>query len=608
MPRDEKEQQLADTCNDLFRACEHDSSAQEAYDNAFEEAVTGGFGAFRVIADYEDEESEDNLNQVVKIEPIYDAGNTVFFDHNSKKYDKSDAEYAFVITTIDKDKFIEEYGEDRLSDIGTATGNSYFNWRSIDVVSVAEYYVVEKKKDKLYIFSDITGEETRYKEQDFKDNEDLLDELEAKGYTLETIKKIKTKKVRKYIINKSYILEDCGYISGKNIPVIPVYGKRWFIDGIERYMGHVRLAKDAQRLKNMSVSKLGEISALSSIEKPILSPEQIQGHELLWANDNNMNNPYLLINPIQDQAGNDVVIGVQSYTRAPNIPPATAGLLQLLDQDIKEILGNTQMGEQIVSNISGKAVEMIQTKLDMQTFIYMDNMSKSMKRCGQVWISIAKDVYIEESRKVKTLNSKNNTMKYIQLVTPTYNEETMGFDYENDLAKADFDVFVDVAPSTSTKRASTVRAITGLMQVTTDQETMQVLSSIALMNMEGEGLSDARGYFRDKLIKMGVVKPNEEELKKLQAELANKEPDAQTQYIQAEAIKAEALSEKAKADTILTLAKAEETGAKTAKTLSEIDNKEEEDILNLMKEITSNKQEVKELVPTPPLTDEIITR
>ena len=47
------------------------------------------------------------------------------------------------------------------------------------------------------------------------------------------------------------ILEDAGYIAGKCIPIVVVYGKRWFVDNIERCMGHVRLAKDAQRLKTL---------------------------------------------------------------------------------------------------------------------------------------------------------------------------------------------------------------------------------------------------------------------------------------------------------------------------------------------------------------------
>ena len=55
----------------------------------------------------------------------------------------------------------------------------------------------------------------------------------------------------------SKVLEDCGYIAGPNIPIAPMYGKRWFISGIERFMGHVRLAKDVQRLANVLRSKLG---------------------------------------------------------------------------------------------------------------------------------------------------------------------------------------------------------------------------------------------------------------------------------------------------------------------------------------------------------------
>ena len=51
--------QLADTCAALFRADEQDSVADEAYDGAFDEAVTGGFGAFRLRGCYADEDDED---------------------------------------------------------------------------------------------------------------------------------------------------------------------------------------------------------------------------------------------------------------------------------------------------------------------------------------------------------------------------------------------------------------------------------------------------------------------------------------------------------------------------------------------------------------------
>ena len=116
------------------------------------------------------------------------------------------------------------------------------------------------------------------------------------------------------------ILEDCGYIAGKMLPIAPGYGKRWYVENIERCMGHVRLAKDAQRLKNMQLSKLAEISALSSTEKPILAPEQIGAHKDMWERDNIDNYAYLLLEPLLDAEGNVISAGPQTTLGPPQYP------------------------------------------------------------------------------------------------------------------------------------------------------------------------------------------------------------------------------------------------------------------------------------------------
>jgi hypothetical protein len=87
--------------------------------------------------------------------------------------------------------------------------------------------------------------------------------------------------------------------------------------------------------------------------------------------------PYLLINPITGQNGNtQAVSGPMAYTKSAQIPPAMAALLQITETDMQDILGNQQGADKMVSNISGKAVEMIQARVDMQTFIYMSNFAK----------------------------------------------------------------------------------------------------------------------------------------------------------------------------------------------------------------------------------------
>lgn len=550
---------LADTCDDLYRADEQNSTADEAYDNAFEEAVGGGLGAWRLRAEYEDEEDEEDERQRIKIEPIQDADSTVFFDLDAKRQDKADAKQCWVLTPMSVEAYIAEYDDDPAS-WPKDVEETEFDWASPDVVFVAEHYVVEMAETAVHVYKDLTGEESRYTDADFEADEDLEYKLESTGSVEVRTKKVKRKRIHKYIESGSKVLEDCGLIAGNCIPIVLVYGKRWFVDNIERCMGHVRLAKDPQRLKNMQLSKLGELSALSSTEKPILTPEQVAGHEVRWAEDNIADFPYMLVNPITDAAGNSMPAGPIGYTKPPMIPPAMAALLQITETDMQEILGGQQNGEKIVSNIAEDTVLAIHERLDMQSFIYMSNFAKGMKRCGEIWLGMARDLYSEEGRKMKGIG-RQGEMSSIQLMKPVRGESG-GTEYENDISKAKFDVAVDVGPSSSSRRSATVKSLTGMMQATTDPETQQVLQATAVMNMEGEGLGDIRDYYRKKLLRMGAAKPSEEEAEEMQEEAANMPPDANTQYLQSVAEEAEANAAKARADTVLTVSKASVEEAK----------------------------------------------
>jgi hypothetical protein len=561
---------LADTCDELYRADEQDSQADEAYDNAFEEAVGGGFGAWRLSNQYEDEGDPENEQQRIMFQPIFDADTSVFFDLNAKRQDKKDADTCYVLSALT----IETY-KDRFNDDPTTwpkvVNFVQFDWVTPDVVYICEYYRKEQVSETLRIFRSLDGEETRYSEADFEDDPDLERMLISTGSMLVRERKIKRQRVHKYLLSGGKVLEDYGLIAGSEIPIIPVYGKRWFIDNIERCQGHVRLAKDAQRLKNMQLTKLGEISAYSTVNKPIFTPEQVAGHELQWADDNVKRYPYLLLNPVTNADGGEQPMGALGYTQSPEIPPAMAALLQITEQDMQQILGNQQAGEIMQQNMSGKAVELIQNKLDMQTFIYLSNFGKAVKRCGEVWLSMAREIYVEPSRKMKAIQTTGEP-RTVVLAKPMVNKDTGAIETENDIADAKFDVAVDVGPSTASRRASVVRSITGMMQLTQDPETMQILGSMAMMNMEGEGLSEMQQYFRKKLLKLGVIEPNEEEAAAMAEELAamQEQPDPQKELSDALAMEARGKASKALADTEAALATAEKTRAQTIEILTNV--------------------------------------
>jgi hypothetical protein len=231
--------------------------------------------------------------------------------------------------------------------------------------------------------------------------------------------------------------------------------------------------------------------------------------------------------------------------------------------------------------LSGKAVELIQNRLDMQSFIYMSNMSKAVKRCGEIWLSMARDIFVEEGRKLKGME-KDGTPDTYELMTPIIDQDTGELTYKNDLTRASFDVAVDVGPTSSSRRAATVRSVTGMLQLATDPETQAVLTSLAMMNMEGEGIGDIRQFFRKKLVRMGVVEPNEAEQEQMAMEAQNQQPDPNAMFLQAsameaeaKAIKAQADAIKAQADTEYRIAQTAETKANTLKTLAELENDEQ---------------------------------
>jgi hypothetical protein len=580
IPKDGTEaDELAETCNGLYRADEIDSHAEEAMDNAFEEAVGGGFGAWRLRTELEDEYAEDEEEedyQRIRFEPIFDADSTVFFDLNAKRQDKSDAMFAFVLTAMTPEAYKAEWNDDPAS-WPKSVYMTQFDWSTQDAVYVAEYYVVEKRKERIFVYADVLGNEEEYTREDLEDEETAL-MIAATGMTLVREQTRKLRKIHKWILSGGGVLEDSGYIAGSHIPIVPVYGKRWFVDNRERFMGAVRLAKDSQRLKNMQLSKLAEISAYSAARKPIMTPEQIAGHENVWGNDNVENYRYLLLNPVTDGQGNEQPMGPIGYSEPPDIPQPLAALLQITEQDVADLMGMQDAAEEMTPNISGKAIELIQTRVDQNNFIYMSNMAKAVKRCGEIWLSMARDVYVERGRKMKTV-AESGDIAGITLNTPTIDEETSATVYANDLERAKFDVAVTVGPSSDSKRAATVRSLVGMLQFAqNDPEMSTVLTSMAMMNMEGEGLKDVRKFFRTRLVKMGAVEPNEEEMQAMEAELQAQEPDANAELLMAEA-------EKSQTQALLNVARVAETEAKTAKTMADIDSQGKSDALNVLKEL-----------------------
>lgn len=584
-----KDDELADLLDGLYRADELDSNADEAYNNAFGEGVDGGFGAYRFRAIYEDELDDENEFQRIVIEPITDADSCVFFNNEAKRQDKRDATKCWVLTSTTHDAFKEEWDRDATS-VEKQVDQSEFDWSTKEHIYVAEYYEVEfvPHTVRKYV-NEAIDEEERIIVEDYEEDELFAkeEELKATGFKLVKEKKIEKKKIHKYIMSGSEILEDCGYMSGTEIPVVPFYGERWFVDGIERMAGVARFAKDAQRLKNIQMSSLAEIASKFTTEKPIFTTEQIAGDpQRQWENDYKENFPFLTVNAIEDANGNEQPLGPLAYTKPPSIPPAIAALMAQSDADIQELLSSNIQMDSLNANMSGEAISKLIDNQDVQNSIYQANFVIAMKRGGEIYMSMARDIYVEEDREIKTLDKEGSSSR-VMLNKMGLDDESIAI-LKNDLTKANFDVVADVGASTSSKREATVKTLINALQMTTDTETKMILESSLVMNMEGEGISDFRPFFRKKLVRIGALEATEEELQEMQEEAQNQEPTAIEKALEAEATKAEADAKQSNADTIKTVAEVEKTQAQTAEIMAGIDREDRGQALDTVEKITNH--------------------
>ncbi len=588
----EASEELANKLNGLFRADYEETDGGEACDNAFDDAATGGFGCFRLTSMLVNEYDPMDERQRIAIEPVYDPSRSVWFDPDAKKYDKSDALWAFCMYSLSPEKYEAEYGKTPPASLDVTTMTSWeYDWFEPEVVYIAKYYEVRKESvDVISYRQPITGEIATY---DSDQIEDIEDELALSGFQEVARRSVKRRRVYVSVVDGQNFLEKPRRIPGEHIPLIPVYGKRWFIDDIERVEGHIAKAMDPQRLYNLQVSMLADTAAQDPGQIPIVGMEQIRGLEKHWEARNKKRPAFLPLREVKDKTGN-IIAGATpaGYTQPAVMNQALAALLQQTSADIQEVTGGSQAMQQMPSNIAQETVNNLMNRADMASFIYLDNMAKSLKRAGEVWLSMAREVYGSD-REVRVVN-EDGTDDIALMNAQVVDRQTGQVVALNDLSTGRYDVTVDVGPSYTARRDATVSTLTQVLQSMLPQDPMRpVIQGIILDNLDGEGMDDFKEFNRKQLLTSGAVKPrNESEAQMVaQAQAAQQQqpnPEmvaamAQDKLANAELQKAANEQADIQVKAFKAQTDAQVAAAKVVEILASADSKQKEDIREALK-------------------------
>lgn len=557
------DKETADTLDGMHRADNYRFKSQQARDNAVFEAVAGGFGAYRLTNEWEDEsDPENDLQRINPASIIVDADQSVFFDSNSRLYDKSDARFAFIRVALSRDAFEEMFGDDRISEFPEGTLWRVRDWFQPDTVAVAEYYEVEgDKRETLYVCKfPLSEEERRIWASDLEEGE--LAQMKADGWQIKRQRR-KRRRVRKYVLSGGEVIEDKGYIAGDQIPIVPVYGKRYFVEGIERWEGCVQPKMDDQRLHNTSMSRLATLNSLSPRERPIFAPEQMTGAlPEMWARMDIDNAAYALAEPLRDDSGNIVAQGPLAYIKPPDVPPALAAIISYTSQSLME--ATRDGADEVKANTSAEAMDIAATRVDAKSGVYLDNIAQSVQREGEIYFGMVREVCCEAGRRVETMTEDGDDGE--ATLMQSYTDKQTGDNRTiNDFTKARYKAIVSVTEATATRRDKTVRNLLNMAEVAArvgDEEMGRQALRFAAMNTDGEGSEDFNAWVRVGLVQSGVVQPNEDEARAMQEAAQNAQPDPTQQLVEAEAAKSAAAAQK-------TLAEIEETRADTVKKRAE---------------------------------------
>ena len=532
----------------LIRNIEKQSSAENAYDNAFKEALKGGYGGWRYLTAFND---DDAFEQDIIVEPIYSAASSLYFNVDAKKYDKSDATKCWLITDLSIDAFKEEYPEATITDFNKPEyrTNSCKNWFSNDSVRVAEYWVKEPTMRRLALLSD-----GRVIDKD--EEADVLDELAAKGITIVKERSVKSHNVVMYKMNGAEILEGPHKWAGKYIPIVPEYGEISHVEGRTYVRGKVRKAKDSQRIYNYTTSAKIETAALSPKDPIFVTDVMIGGYQDEYETMNTANKPVIRFKPDPEAPGL-----MPSRIGAPQVQQALIEQTQQAASDVHSTMG-------IHAPALGNAPQLLSEKSvinqaemgDRGSFEYRDNLEKSKAYGGKILVDLIPRIY-DTPRMIQVLNMDGsveehhiNQQALDDFNQPVMDEESGEVVIVNDLKKGKYAVSVETGPTSKTMRDETVKQLTELAALS--PETAALTTDLIAKNMNIIESDELTKRLRKPMILSGTIEPTDDEIEELGLNQPQA-PDPQKQ----------ALVDNVNMQTEEMMAGIEQTDAETQKTL-----------------------------------------
>jgi hypothetical protein len=341
------------------------------------------------------------------------------------------------------------------------------------------------------------------------EEKDVLDELAAKGITVKKTRTVKSHKVEMYLLDGAGVLEGPKAWAGKFIPLIPMFGRQSHIEGRTYTRGLVRFAKDPCRIYNYETSAIVETNALTPKDPIWYTPAQVKNHEAKYRNFANSNSPFMPYNP------DPKAPGAPQRGGAPAVQQGSLQILQQAGMDIYHVTGMQPPSLGANPELkSGKAIQAQERLGDRGSYIFSDNLSKSIEYTGEILLDLIPRIY-DTARQVRIMQQDGET-ENVEINTVNQeilDEQTGEAVLVNDLSMGKYDSVTETGPAFATQRLESAQQIIDLIGTSPQFEALAMdLVAKDLPILESKELVKR---VRKQMIQQGIVEPTEEETKEL---------------------------------------------------------------------------------------------
>jgi hypothetical protein len=571
----------ADILAGLCRSIETASRADSIYKEQFKYAVAGGFGAWRIMPTYMEDDGENAFDQVLRIINISNP-QTVVWDPQCADPCGGDANWALVAERISKENYENLY-KDGDGQSFQISRDSY-GWFTDQEVRICEYF--ERVPRHKWIAKLADGRVIDYDSKAAAIEAHLKDHGVQHGRV--AVDKDGQPMIRQTVhwevmwvkVDGSNVLEGPYYYDWKRIPIVRCPGRYVNIEGRKKFQSLVRHAKDAQRSYNSRASDMIERSALLPKAPYLVTETMIKGYEPEWAQANVQSRPYLPYN-IDPKAPE----GGMPFRAPPlDLPQGAIALSQMAIQDIQATIGmyDPALGNaEEMNRVSGKALVQHTRRSDLGSFEFQDGFESALQLTWEMLVDMIPHTY--DAKRIERIIGQDGMEKMVEL---NKMHEATG-NLINDLSKGSYDVQVTIGPSFQSARQEALQTLIEAAEVM--PQVAQYAPDLFAKNLDVPEAQEMARRLRIPLIQQGIVQPTEaEKAAGVPQKSAQQQQQEQMQQSQAQLLQGRA--QKMQADAQIAQSKAQASPLEQNKIQYEVAGKHLAN-MKLAKELGSMDQE-----------------